>query len=262
MRTFLLSLTQGVLVTVAFVSPALVAQEPRFEVASVRVNTEPPDADNSSGPLGPTPTGFVADNAELLSLITYAWDIPLQHTRLRVGASRDVMSRRFVINAKGDGDRRAMLRTLLAERFGMKVHTETRLVPSLVLRVKAPGKLGRNLKPAAFDCQEIRRARLERAKWPEACVRTQESSNGVRTLRNAGPINALVLTLQSSLRPPIVNETGLTGNYEWTLAILTKGDVSLNTMDAVEDQLGLNLERATRPLEVLVIDGIKMPSPN
>ena len=87
------------------------------------------------------------------------------------------------------------------------------------------------------------------------------------TLRNAGPITRLISDLQGRVDRPIIDETGLSTNLEWVLrwestAGATDGLGPTAVYTALEEQLGLKLERHTTPLEVLVIESIEMPSEN
>ena len=91
---------------------------------------------------------------------------------------------------------------------------------------------------------------------------------GKYTIRSAGQFGALVNALQSNVSRPIVDNTGLTGMFEWTLSFsLMSEDPAFDTREAgvltaVRDQLGLRLEAGTAPYEVLVIDSVEMPSEN
>ena len=64
----------------------------------------------------------------------------------------------------------------------------------------------------------------------------------------------------------MVDRTGLTGNYEWTLTFATPFardvDKAPSIDVAVSEQLGLKLERQTGPFEVLVIDSVERPTPD
>ena len=87
------------------------------------------------------------------------------------------------------------------------------------------------------------------------------------TLRNAGPIAQLVTDIQGRLDRPIVDETGLSATFTWVLSWESAPDVAggrgpTTVFTAIKDQLGLTLEPDTRPLEVLVIDSIEMPTQN
>jgi uncharacterized protein (TIGR03435 family) len=80
--------------------------------------------------------------------------------------------------------------------------------------------------------------------------------------RWAGTIDEFVTReLQSNLQRPVINSTGLEGNYEWEMAFGSRPDVP-NIFTALEDQLGLILDERMGPWEVIVIDDVRMPTPN
>jgi uncharacterized protein (TIGR03435 family) len=139
-----------ILVALMISAPVLTAQQtsPRFEVASVKPNT---GADLGIT-FGPTPAeGINLINRPLESVVRYAFGV--QPFRL-LGLPAWTFDERFDINARAsqaisDDDRKAMLRSLLTDRFGLKAHFEKRDQPVYVLtrvRTDAPG-----LKPRP-DC--------------------------------------------------------------------------------------------------------------
>ena len=132
---------------------------PAFEVASVK-----PSSPNSSSPFGgfpiiiPAPNGrLTATNVPLRLLVRMAYSV--QDFQIDGGPSWQ-MSQRFDITAKAEDGTAAtmqpllpMLKTLLADRFKLKVHTETRELPVFALVIaREDGKLGPSLKPSTSDC--------------------------------------------------------------------------------------------------------------
>jgi uncharacterized protein (TIGR03435 family) len=99
---------------------------------------------------------------------------------------------------------------------------------------------------------------------PPQCTGTREMRNGVRIQRDAGPMRALLdRHARLYLRMPVLDHTGLKGDYEWEVAIIPPRDGSVATvLEAFEDQLGLKLQRTTGPWQVLVVDDVRMPTPN
>ena len=153
------------------------AQEkpPAFEVVSVK-----PSSLNSSSPLGPIPMvmpaangRFTATNVPLRLLVRMAYGV--QDFQIDGGPSWQ-MSQRFDITAKAEDGTAAtmqavlpMLKTLLADRFKLKVHTETRELPVFALVIaREDGKLGPSLKPSASDCSS---AQAENQKLAEALAK-------------------------------------------------------------------------------------------
>src|SRR5688572_1629366 len=133
---------------------------PAFEVVSVKANkTGAP-----GGSFVMPPGRFTATNIPLKVLITNAYQLSFFQV---VGGPDWVSTDRFDISAKApDGappeQTRAMVRTLLRDRFKLAVHMETRDTPiySLVT-ARTDGRLGPNLKRSTMDCGPIRAQRAE-----------------------------------------------------------------------------------------------------
>jgi uncharacterized protein (TIGR03435 family) len=256
-----------------------------FEVASVRQNT----SDETETVWRMPAAGIVSiTNASAKTLVTIAYEIPLNVERFLIfDASNSPLLRgsrpfaaslpRFDIQGRipdgaPQGQHYTMLRALLAERFKLRARKEMRPVPVYALRVARAGRLGSGLRPSAADCMEYRRERFKNPAVQEprgadglpSCSTPPFPQNGVITLRNAGPMTQLVSDLQGRLDRPVVDETGLRASFTWILSWESASD-SLGpaaVFAALQDQLGLKLERHTAPLEVLVIDSIEMPSEN
>lgn len=84
-------------------------------------------------------------------------------------------------------------------------------------------------------------------------------------MRNAGTIVRLITDTQAFIDRPIVDATGLAGNFEWQLVFNPVGDNSSefpSILTAFEEQLGLKLQPRRMRLEVLVIESLEAPSPN
>ena len=83
------------------------------------------------------------------------------------------------------------------------------------------------------------------------------------------PIETLVVSLESTLNAPIVDNTGLEGDFEillrWNdgnLPSRTDPELPSSVFVALQEQLGLKLEAQRTPVEVLVIDAIERPTEN
>jgi len=244
----------------------LSAQEPAFEVASVK-----PSKATSGGFSRFYPPGAVEFfSTRLDQIIARAYGVELSQQRVRfVGGPEPLLRSRFDLQAKGDpaNDSRAMLRTLLKERFGLRVHTEVRQVPLYALTVKEPGTLGRWLKPTDLNCREwvAQGGRTTNPDAPEQCRFSREQRYGAPLQRDTGTMNDLIVRVaQPALRLPVVDMTGLQGRFAWEVAFLPQ-DIARESptiFTAFEDQLGLKVERTTGPWEVIVIDDVGMPTPN
>jgi uncharacterized protein (TIGR03435 family) len=146
-----------------FDDPALRAQGPPFDTPTFEVASVKP---NKSGEafvqLGGRGGQFTITNAPLRLIIRNAYR--LQDFQI-VGAPGWITSDRFDIVAKSDptataDQTQAMMKALLAERFKLKVHDETRDLPLYALQLaRSDGRLGPKIKPAAVDCAALAAAR-------------------------------------------------------------------------------------------------------
>jgi uncharacterized protein (TIGR03435 family) len=144
-------------------------------------------------------------------------------------------------------EQRLMLQSLLADRFGLRIHYESKVQPVYEL-VAAKG--GPKMKPLPAD---------QKPGWGKF-------GRGEITLRER-PIAMLAYCLTQLAGRKVVDKTGLMGNYDIDLKWAPDDQqISLDTgptlFTALQEQLGLKLEPAKAPVEVLVIDHIEKPSPN
>ncbi len=143
---------------------------------------------------------------------------------------------------------KALLQTLLIERFGLRVHWETREGPVYVLTAAKNGpKLKQSSQPGAPS------------------INTQKGSGGVTMNGAREPISILASNLGNQLSRIVVDQTGLTGMYDWTLAWspdMGADSVGPSLFTALQQQLGLRLEAQKGPMQVLVIDRVERASEN
>lgn len=270
MRSTLLA----VLFTVGASLAAQAQTPPRFEVASVKPSA--PNQNSREINFGRGPAARVANQA-LRDIIGWAYDLgslsiagdPAEY-RL-VGGPKELLSRAFDIEARTSPDatvaqKKAMLRTLLADRFKLRIRRETRQIPlyAVALANKAPGA---GLKPSRLDCDSEQGRALRAANFdkPTPCsVARRELAGGIRIFRGAGPMSAMVRQMHGPLDRPVVDETGLTGNYEWSITYRgPRQEIDAPLFeDAVRQNLGLRIVPKTGPYEVHVIDSVEMPTPN
>ena len=231
------------MLVVWFAALAVTAQVPGFEVASVKPVTPP------AGPhvvsLNVNHGKLNIEAAELRQIVGLAYSV--QRVRVLGGPSW-ADSDQFDIVAKAaspDATRdevRSMLQTLLAERFQMAVHRETKQLPAYALVL---GKGGSKLKRASPDSK--------------SGMTDSPGPNGEqRMVFVSTPVRVLVNLLANSLGSPVVDQTGLEGLYDYTLEWPDAG----SSLFASVDQLGLKFEAKKEPVEVLVIDRAQHPSAN
>lgn len=226
---------------------------PRFEVDSIK----PTSSALLSGPSG-IKTGhgrLTATNVTLKRCIMGAFGLgPHQIS----GGPPWLDSDRFEIVAKAeqpvddDAALMAMLRTLLAERFKLGIHHETRTVSALVLEVAKGGP------------------KLEKSEDGASSV-TTGSGTSITARAMTMPRLAEVLSRQTDL--PVVDGTGLQGSFNLKLLwrperarpTVTGVDEAMERpalFDALQQQLGLRLESRKMPMDILVIDHAEKPSEN
>jgi uncharacterized protein (TIGR03435 family) len=230
---------------IPLVLTAAQAQTPAFEVASVRPTQHGRTADGwSRSSAGvPSPGSFVATNSSLNELIRWAYDLREYQVEGPPWLNDD--NECFDIQAKAPpstpaAQMRLMLQTLLGERFRLKAHKETRSVSGLAL-VAARG--GAKLQPARNDASRS-------VSW---MGRNMSAAN----LSMEGFANSL----SRQLKQVVVDRTGISGSYEIALSY-GPDDTGPSIFTAIQP-LGLRLESAKVPVEVLVIDHIdKAPTEN
>jgi uncharacterized protein (TIGR03435 family) len=263
-----------------------------FEVASVKQNK----SGEGFVAFRIQPGGrFTATNVPLRELIRAAYQV--QNFQI-VGAPRWGESERFDIVAKAENDfpqgpptgapgpLQYMLQSLLAERFKLKAHRETREMPVYELvMARSDGRTGPKLVPSSTDCAAVAAARRGGGPpGPPALAPGQRMQCGMRI--GPGTISAGGMSLAmfaNGIAPMvgrvILDRTGLTGNFdidlEWTPDRMPQGGPPPGGPDlppidpngpsiftAVQEQLGLRLESTRGPVDVLVVDSVEPPTPD
>lgn len=243
----------------AFGQPAL-----QFEVASVKQldqSIAPGQNDLSfvgaSGKLAKISGNRVTLTGTLHTVITIAYGVKgYQITGLPSWADSSL----FAIAATTPGDipptqeqLRPMFQSLLADRFQFKFHRETKDLPVYHMTL-APGKKNSKLTPAAKD---------ETFHWDL----TPQPGGSLRSKATKESIADFVQLVGVSADRPVIDKTGLTGDIDYDILIApptgnTQEDVNRSIMDAIKEQLGLKLESAKDPIEILVVDKVDKPSEN
>ena len=212
-------------------------------------------------------------------------------------------------------DVKTMLRALLAERFGLRTHGDTRQAPVYVLTVaRSDGRLGPRLTPATAECVQQIEQRRNRSTAPAANPQPPSESelrierermqaqfkrlssgdssvtptcgtsmmgmnaNGTSTYLAGGTeLKSLATRISSELAAPVLDQTGLSGLFDLSLAYLGErtingrpGGLDPNGTDvppptlvpALQQQLGLKLEKQIGPMPVVIIDAADHPTPD
>jgi uncharacterized protein (TIGR03435 family) len=275
-----------------------------FEVVSIKPSN--PDPNNPLGgialPLMLPGGRFTATNTPIRMLVMMAYE--LQQDAQFVGGPPALMTAKYDITAKiasnvtlGQKDLPPLLRTLLADRFKLKVHTESRELPlyDLVL-ARSDGRLGPDITPSKSDCARadelvaeqnaaIAQGDLSRALGkPGACTVATDASGGPTNLmmRGDGQEMRQIAEFLSQLTGRTVRDkTGLTGRYDFAMRMDLQAVLALaqrmganipaaaanipqsdgsSLSTALNEQLGLKLESVRGPVTVVVIDSVEAPT--
>lgn len=258
--------------------PARAQTQPKleFEVASIK-----PNASGEHGiRLNISPGRLMAKNVTAKILIMQAFDVKDFQVS---GGPAWIASDHFDLDAKTGGEEvpspakltadqaktksqeiQSMMQSLLADRFKLKLHEDSKEAPVYALVV---GKNGPKLKPAEGGAAARQMMRMGRGQLTATKV----------------TMDALANQLSGQVGRTVMNKTGLHGEYdielEWTpdpgqsagsLGALPPGGEAPPPVDssgpsiftAVQEKLGLKLEGTKAPVKVIVIDYIEKPSEN
>jgi len=264
---------------------------PAFEVASVKQNTS-----DERRSFGVQPGGrLVVRNAALKDLIAAAYgmaEIQALVPERILGGPDWIGSERYNIDAKASGefhfapggppkDMLLMLRSLLEDRFKLVAHRETREMPvfELVLARK-DGKLGPGLHRSTVDCAALAAAAQGGAppppRQPNEAPPCRLMGGPARTIASAVTMQQLAANLSNHLGRFVIDKTGLTDGFDFNLAwtpdqmptsapppgIPPVDPNGPTLVTALQEQLGLKVQPAKGPVEVLVIDSVQHPTPD
>ena len=249
----------------------LAAQQAAFEITSVKRNVS---ASGNSSNRNLANGSYSGTNVTLRSLIARAYEVRAFQV---TGGPQWLDFDRFDIVGRGaEGTtnemRPAMLRSLLADRFKLVTHRESREQPvyALVL-ARSDGRLGPQLKRAALACAA---AGTQAVAGQSAACGVDTSVNGrTGTMTITGmPLDAVAAALANFAgNRAVINRTGLEGSYDVelrfapegaALAASSRNDDAPAIFTAVEEQLGLKLQSDRGPVPFLVIDSVQPPSPD
>jgi uncharacterized protein (TIGR03435 family) len=287
----------GWLLLLSTLALAQEAPNPRFDVASIKLDTSgnPP---KSNFPLGPGDVyvrnggRFYATGFPLVTYLSFAYKLIGNQAQfvlpqLPEWATRD----RYDIEARIDPDpgkdgMRLAMRDLLADRFGLRLHYEAREVPVFALTLIKTGKPGKELvaHPDASDCP------TEQPPTAPAIVNGKPMfCNGIYDLPPTVPgrlrfagrnvtigFIADTFSAGTNLGRPMIDGTGLEGRFDFTMewqqlprvprpgaeAPPEAEQTGPTFEEALRDQLGIKLQARKGPLRVLVIDKVERPTAN
>ena len=233
---------------------------PKFDAAAIKPPV--PGAGRKAGFFG-EPGGRVFIGGMVWMLVEIAFN--LQDYQL-AGNRDGIASKWFEINAvppenspsrqitvrngEPTPEQRLMLQALLRDRFGLKSHFETREGDVYIL---TRGDRQLQLKPPKDPASE-----------PRAIVVTKQGgiADGEAVGTNT-TADYLAQRLSGYLRLPVLNETGITGSYDYYLPPDDPDNQDVATaVLRVVDRLGLKIKRGRGPIKTLVIDHVEQPSEN
>lgn len=263
-------------------TPANAARSYSFEVASIKQNKSGDDRIA----LTYTPDGFIAVNVTVRSLVRFAYG-PIEDTRI-IGGSDWISSERFDVEARVESslvdqlqklnppalrlERQRMLQSLLAERFGLTVHHESKERPVYALLIAKNGPRLHESRPGDTYPNGFKGADGRGAAG-------LYGGSGGQLIGQSATIPTLATNLSQRLGRIVLDETGLKGNYDFTLtwspeqAPVAATDASDDheasaqssnppLFEAIQQQLGLKLESQKALVDVLIIDHVDRPSGN
>ena len=266
------------------------ADQPTFEAISIKVNK----SSSARNSLWPNQNGgrLRAVNFSLAGLVTYAYQLPSNRI---LGAPDWFGSEHFDIDATASSEdnvtgNRGRIKAMLADRFKFAVHHETRDLPVYALVLDKPGQLGPQLRASDGNCGTWHATDVSKPNAASTsnstaddlnCGDTSGSTSRLRArfLGHGVSLQGLVEALSGMpsyqfVERPIVDRTGLTGKIDFELEFTRPQLVPSNESSendpsapppftaALREELGLKLEPATAPVDVLVIDHVEQPTPN
>jgi uncharacterized protein (TIGR03435 family) len=245
MRTLACSGSMAVVLCVAFGQDAA---RPAFEVASVKPNT----SGAIQGGVRSDPERLTATNATVRQLLLFAYNLP----DYQLLGPHSIENERYDVTAKAPipGDTaqlRSMLQTLLADRFRLKLHRETKTVPVFWLITAKNG-------PKLRKFEEGKQA--------------PDVRPGIYSIYVNATVPQLADLLSRHLQQPVLDKTGVDGRFsiqlEWAFDATPQAgapgpetsDPGASLFTAVQEQLGLKLEPHMSDVEFLVVDSVQKPS--
>jgi uncharacterized protein (TIGR03435 family) len=243
--------------------PQAETARPKFEVASIKPNTE-------GGPgmtMRPSPGGRLeVEDITVRQLIRIAWGILDSQIS---GGPGWIDSDHFDISAKAGKnvafeEMRPMLQSLLADRFGLVVQRKPKELPLYALVVAKGGIKFPQSRPGSCITPRPGAAPPD-GKPPVFCGDIQMRRGRLDASGISMTQLVKVLTDFGNLGRPVVEKTGLTGTFDIHLEFTNDEavDPSIPSIfTALQEQLGLKLEAAKGPVDVLVIDRVERPAAN
>jgi uncharacterized protein (TIGR03435 family) len=280
-----------------------------FEAASVKRDTRDwssvePDINiplDDSDTYVPTGGLYIGTNIELWSYVVFSYKLNTnQLPILKAEAPKWVDTEHFDIQARAAGNPtkdqyRLMMQSLLADRFKLAAHFESRQMPVYALVLAKPGVTGPQLRPfpdgtpcaneppAIAGQSSFSTPQPLASGFPDRCGGLGQSSafwalpDFSAAVHHVGArdmtmdLIARNVAHMANLDRPLLDKTGLTGTFDASIEYAPAPQPGADTQaqsseptfqQALADQLGLKIESTTGSVRVLVIDHIEEPTPN
>jgi uncharacterized protein (TIGR03435 family) len=251
----------------AFHIPPVRAQQPAGPSEFDAVSVKPSDPNSRQGTIVDVKPGGILHvvNASLKDLIETAYDVRTfqieggpkwaDATKYDVDATPGARPQGATAPPPGWTNVRFKVQALLRDRFHLQLHRESKMLPVYSLAIATGG---------------VKSSGLQATQTPHRGV---NAGSGMM-LGEAASMPDLAYKLSRLLGRPVVNNTGLEGNYdfklEWTPdpgppapdARPVEAPMGPSLFSAIQQQLGLRLEATKGPVDILVIDGVERPSEN
>jgi uncharacterized protein (TIGR03435 family) len=198
---------------------------------------------------------------------------------------------RFDIEARAEGNptkdqMRLMVQSLLADRFQLVIHHENETVPVFALVLTRPGKLGPNMLPhlpsdttcttdpsvTSGGISPPLPSKTAAAGFPATCgglVSMPATTPGHIAWGYQNVSVALIASQMPAfglLDRPVIDQTGLTGNYDFRIEFTPEApsfDATGPTfIEALKEQAGLKLVPEKRPIDIIIVDHVERPTEN
>jgi bla regulator protein blaR1 len=266
---------------------APVDPETRFEVASIK-----PSDPSATPRMSMSPGRYDVAGVRLGGIVSQAFRVPPN----RIAGLPDwSVNERYMIAAKApegtpSTDSRAMfimITNLLKDRFKLVTHTETREMPVFnLVFARNDKRFGPAFKESSAECRAAFAARVEEVRrgarapgliGPSECESVRINPGGTASLSGLR-MDMIAEILTPYVGRPVIDKSELTSYYnvtlKWTpeagsasvappglpLGVLPLDPDAPNLFTAVQEQLGLKLESARAPLDVVVIDRLEKPT--
>ena len=236
---------------------------PAFEVATIK----PSDPAHPQQIITLRGAEVITTNVTVHALINLAYWL---HPKQLTGGPSWTETEKFDMAGKPDvpgqpsvDQMKTMIQKLLTDRFQLKFHFEKRELPVYAVR---PIKTDAKMTPSQDDPKAIAGFNIGR------------NPKGMMMVFRNSPISQFTAVLQNSTDRPVVDQSGLTGKYDFTLNFTPDAamaarlgcppppadnpDAAPDLFAAFQQQLGLKLEPARAPTDVMVIDSVEKPSEN